>query len=78
MFSFAVYQFIILPAADRQANTELSLKADDIRHSVQDYFSETEQHLFLLRSFAAQGFFLSDDTKEFFRFVMPLLQHNPD
>ena len=74
LFSFAVYQFIILPDADRLAETELNLTATDIHHTTVDFFDEAERQLFLLRDYAVQGFFSSDNALDYYRFAMPLLR----
>lgn len=76
VFSFAVYQFIIVNDIERLAETELTLTANDIRHTVMDFFHETERHLYLLRDYAAQEYFVSDHTADFFRFAMPFLKQS--
>ena len=75
-FSLAVYHFIILPDAERMAETELTRTAEDIRHTVIDFFTDTERQLYLLRDYAAQEYFTSDSANEFYRFAMPLLKQN--
>ena len=76
IFSFAVYQFIILPDADRLAETEMDLTSEDIRHTIIDFFDDSERQLYQLRDYAVQGFFSSDNAVDFYRFAMPLLKRN--
>ena len=77
IFSCSVYQFIILPAAERLAENELNLTAKNIQLSVIDYFDEVERQLYLLRDYAVQGFFSSDNAVDYYRFAMPLLKRTP-
>ena len=76
LFSVVVYHFIILPAAERLAEKELIMTADEVRNTVQDYFSEIEQHLDVLGEYASQGYFVADTPDEFQRFAIPLLRKN--
>jgi PAS domain S-box-containing protein len=76
VFAVVVYHFIILPAADRLAENELTMTADRIKNTVQSYFMEIENHLELLTEYASQGYFVSDSPEEFQRFVAPLMKYN--
>ena len=48
VFAVVVYHLIILPAADRMAENELTMTADRIQNTVKSYFTEIENHLDLL------------------------------
>jgi len=76
VFAVVVYHFIILPAADRLAENELTMTADRIKNTVQSYFAEIENHLELLTEYASQGYFVSDSPADFQRFVAPLMKYN--
>ena len=76
VFAVVVYHLIILPAADRMAENELTMTADRIHNAVQSYFTEIENHLDLLTEYASQGYFVSDQPEAFQRFVAPLMKYN--
>ena len=76
VFAVVVYHWIILPAADRLAENELTMTADQIRSKVQNYFGEIENHLDLLTEYASQGYFVSDNPESFQRFVAPLMKYS--
>ena len=76
VFAVVVYHLIILPAADRMAENELTMTADRIQNTVKSYFTEIENHLDLLTEYASQGYFVSDQPEAFQRFVAPLMKYN--
>ena len=76
VFAIVMYQFIILPDADRRAEYELSTTADGIKNTVRNYFKEMEDHLDLLAEYASQGYFVADSPQDFQRFAVPLMKKN--
>ena len=76
VFSVVVYNFIIMPAAERLAAHELALTAEGIENTVQNYFAEIERHLDLLGEYAIQGHFMTDSPEDFQRFAAPLMKNN--
>lgn len=76
LLSLAVYWVLIVPSADRLAETEMRLASDNIKHIVTDFFSTTEQQLILARDYAAQDSFQLDDALAFNRLFTPILLRN--
>ena len=76
IFSVVMYQFIILPDAERRAEHELSITADRTRNTLLDFFIKMESHLDLLAEYASQGYFVADSPHDFQRFAAPLMKNN--
>ena len=71
-----MYRFIIVPSSDRLAEMELRLASDNIKSTVQSFFSATEQEITLLRDYAMLDYLTLEDTGKFNQFVLPIINHN--
>jgi len=76
LFSFAVYRFMIVPSSNQLAERELRLASENIKGTVQTFFSATEQQLTLMRDYASKGYLTLDDAGKFNQFVLPIINHN--
>ncbi|MDU2064311.1 MAG: hypothetical protein E6713_05650 [Sporomusaceae bacterium] len=77
LFSWAIYQFIILPSSAHLANTEMRLAANTVQLAVESFFADTEKQLLLVRDIAQQDNINPEDASSTKRLFLPVMQRNP-
>ncbi|KAB2953451.1 response regulator [Heliorestis acidaminivorans] len=76
LFSYAVLEFIINPAMERVADSEIRQSSTEIQDKVDEFFSSAERQLFTARDYTLYGFLAEDDLNTFTELFMPALRHN--